>query len=306
MKNTFFDTNIIERLKFKGSAKKLALFRILFGSIILFTSLETTFEYIYEMGDLGRTVTFFPKFIDNFTVDYLLELNVIVIFGSIFFILGIFYKYSAPLFMVAYILMYNGAYTAQFIHNYWPYFWFSLVIMSFAPASDKFSLDSLLKINKKKQSTLSYRWPIESIKIWFGIVYLWAGFAKITPLHNAYTWVQGGTIKDIFIERFQISPIYYIFEQPVFNYVEDYQWIYLFLGVSTVILELSGIILILTSKFDKYIIPSLIIFHFTITLSGIGPALFIASLTLSFVFIDEKYFKFIKSKSDNELLQRRI
>jgi hypothetical protein len=294
MENTFFKTNLIERLKLHGSAEKLAVFRILLGSIILITSLETTFLYIYEMGDLGKKVTFFPKFIDNFTVDYLLELNTIVIIGSIFFILGIFFKYTAPLFMIAYILMYNGAYTAQFIHNYWPYFWFTLVIISFSHAADKFSVDSFINRNKKEKNALSYRWPIESIKLWFGLIYFWAGLAKITPLHNAYFWIQGGTIKNIFIERFQISPVYYIFGQPVFNYVEDYQWIYLFFGISTVLLELSGILLLLTSKLDKYIIPCLIIFHFTITLSGIGPALFLASLILSFVFIDEKYFKFLK------------
>jgi len=297
MKTAIFTSNIVERLKLDGSAHKLALFRIVLGLVILYLSTQSTFEYIYEIGNLGRKVTIFPRFIDNWTITYLMELNYLVTALSIFFIFGLFYRYIAPLFMIAFILMYNGAYTAQFIHNYWPYFWFALVIMSFAPAADKYALDNFW--HKAKNKNLSeYRWPTESIKLWFALIYIWAGLAKITPLANSYIWIQGGTIKNIFIERFQASPIYYIFEKPAFNYVEDYQWVYLIFGISTVVLELSGLVLLFTSKFDKFILPSLILFHLTITLSGIGPSLFIASLTLSFVFIDEKLFAkyLIKSK----------
>jgi hypothetical protein len=284
--------NIIDRLHQPGSASKLSIFRIIFGLFVLFvcmSSYSSVVDYVRVLGPSHSKIgSVFPEFINKFSIQYLLEIRLVLTISSIFFILGLGYRYNRVIFFISLLLMYNGITNAIMMHGQWPYLWFMALVMMFSPAADVLSIDSLLLKQNLKESK-SYRWPMELVIFWLVILYGWAGLAKVLPLNNLLVWIEGGTIKELVYYRYLISPFYYFFKTPLFNYANGYDWIYVFISIITIVAELSAFMFLFTRKYALHFILVLASFHLGISLIGVGD-FFLIFLVSSFCLWEEKLF----------------
>ncbi len=293
--------DIINRLSLDGSPTKLALYRILIGALVLWiciSEMSSMVDYVNYIGvshSAMRTIT--PNIVDEFTQNYLGEIRYLLCACSVLYILGIFYRYVSVLFFCLLFLYYNGLTSSIMLHGQWPYLWFIAFVMMFARASDVLSVDYFL-FYKKSISTVSkkaYRWPIELSILWIVILYGWAGIAKILPLNNVLVWLEGNTVKSLVYERFLISPAYYLFGRPLFNYARGYDFIFVLLAITTIVVELSAFMFLFTKKYAYHFIIIVGLFHIGITLIGVGD-FFLVFIVTSFCLWNEELFRGLDKK----------
>ena len=165
------------------SIAPLIVFRIVFGLIMLFSTLR--FVSRGWINDLYVT----PKF--HFTYygfDWIKPMDengmfaifIILILSSILITLGLFYRLSAILFFLCFTYIELIDKTNYLNH----YYFISLIsfILIFLPAHRCFSLDIYFKICKP--CTKIPAWNINIIKFQIGVVYFFAGVAKLN-----YYWL---------------------------------------------------------------------------------------------------------------------
>ncbi len=106
--------------------------------------------------------------------DWTYLLFIICGLSALFIALGLKYRLSIILFFLSFTYIELMDKTTYLNH----YYFISLLsfLMIFLPANAYFSLDNLWR---KKQFLTVPRWTIDSIKLLLGIVYVYAGLAKI-------------------------------------------------------------------------------------------------------------------------------
>ena len=169
----------------------LIVFRISFG-LILFIS---TFRFILKgwVNDLYIKPTFFFTYygfdwINPVSNNFIFIVFFLLLVCSLMITFGLFYRYSSFLFFVLFTYVELIDKTNYLNH----YYFISLIsfLMIFLPANRFFSLDNIIGICK--EGTIVKAWQINVIKLQVGIVYLFAGIAKLNyhwlieaqPLHN--------------------------------------------------------------------------------------------------------------------------
>ena len=158
------------------NAAPLAVFRLLFGllmliSIIRFWSkgwihslyIEPSFHFSYYGFDWVKPLGVYTYFL-------------FLICGVSAFLVGIGYKYriSILVFFLSFTYIELMDKTTYLNH----YYFVSIVsfMMLFLPCNAQFSVDA---INRKKSYKLVPNWTIDSLKLFLGIVYFYAGLTKI-------------------------------------------------------------------------------------------------------------------------------
>lgn len=161
-----------------GSIAPLAVFRILFGGMMLASIIRFTlngwiyklyikpvfyfsyygFEWVKPLGDPGMYVLFF-----------------IMGLSALFLMLGLFYRFAAIVFFITFTY-------AELIDktNYLNHYYFVSIIaflLIFIPAGSYFSIDTLR--NATKRITHIPRVFITVLQLQLGIVYFYAGLAKL-------------------------------------------------------------------------------------------------------------------------------
>ena len=180
----------------------------------------------------------------------------------------------------------------------WLYIWFPLLILCFSRCSDILSLDNLFKITKQDKVNLYlYRWPIELVVGWFAYIYFAAGIAKIIPFYKGLGWLNGGTSQGIIHDRFMDSVLYFIFEEPFFDY-SSYSWIFASLSIGSLLIELLCVLLFFTNRFNYLIIGLVIVMHFFLYLTGV-PGFMQTALILSICLLNQSIFNNIPVKKIN-------
>lgn len=160
------------------SIAPLLTFRVGFGLLILISTLR----FIYK-GWITQFYITPQYFFTYYGFDFIHPLSpngmylvfILMIFGAIGIILGFLYRYSALLFFITFTY-------AELIDktNYLNHYYFvSIVafILIFLPAGKAYSVDNL--IFKKKSFSHVPAWTVNSLKLMIGIVYFYAGIAKI-------------------------------------------------------------------------------------------------------------------------------
>ena len=170
--------NVIRRLNKECHIAPLIIFRIAFG-IMMFVSTLRFFlnDWIHK---LYIEPTFFFKYYGFEWVKPLGEIGMYVLFtlvliSSIFIILGYYYKISMTFFAFCFTYIELIDKTNYLNH----YYFVSIIsfIMIFLPAQRYFSLDIFRKPELKLEK-IPY-WIIFTIQLQLGIVYFFAGVAKI-------------------------------------------------------------------------------------------------------------------------------
>ena len=161
----------------------LVVFRISFG-LILFIS---TLRFILKgwVTDLYIKPTYFFTYygfdwIIPFSNNFIYIVFFLLLVCSLMITLGLFYRYSSLLFFILFTYIELIDKTNYLNH----YYFISLIsfLMIFLPANRFFSVDNIFGICNER--TMVKAWQINIIKLQVGIVYLFAGVAKLN-----YHWL---------------------------------------------------------------------------------------------------------------------
>ena len=161
----------------------LIVFRISFG-LILFIS---TLRFILKgwVTDLYIKPTYFFTYygfdwINPISNNFIYIAFFLLLVCSLMITLGLFYRYSSLLFFILFTYIELIDKTNYLNH----YYFISLIsfLMIFLPANRFFSVDNIIGICNER--TIVKAWQINIIKLQVGIVYLFAGVAKLN-----YHWL---------------------------------------------------------------------------------------------------------------------
>ena len=161
----------------------LIVFRISFG-LILFIS---TLRFILKgwVTDLYIKPTYFFTYygfdwISPVSNNFIYVVFFLLLVCSLMITLGLFYRYSSLLFFILFTYIELIDKTNYLNH----YYFISLIsfLMIFLPANRFFSVDNIIGICNER--TMVKAWQINIIKLQVGIVYLFAGVAKLN-----YHWL---------------------------------------------------------------------------------------------------------------------
>ncbi|MDG5493003.1 HTTM domain-containing protein [Psychroserpens sp. SPM9] len=158
------------------SAAPLAVFRVLFGLMMCFSIIR--FWYHGWIEKLYIAPNFHFKYYGFEWLKSLGSYNYLLFaicgIAAIFVALGFKYRIAIVTFFLSFTYIELIDKTTYLNH----YYFISVLsfLMIFLPANAQFSLDNLLR---KKSYTQIPRWCIDSIKLLLGIVYFYAGIAKI-------------------------------------------------------------------------------------------------------------------------------
>jgi len=161
----------------------LIVFRISFG-LILFIS---TLRFILKgwVTDLYIKPTYFFTYygfdwINPVSNNFIYVVFFLLLVCSLMITIGLFYRYSSLLFFILFTYIELIDKTNYLNH----YYFISLIsfLMIFLPANRFFSVDNIIGICNER--TIVKAWQINIIKLQVGIVYLFAGVAKLN-----YHWL---------------------------------------------------------------------------------------------------------------------
>lgn len=271
MKINIREENILARMEHPGSAHQLAVFRILLGLQILYSSSGKIFQLLQQVPDTANTKNVFPEFINQWVdVIALPYLQLITQVLSILLVLGLFTRFILPILSISFILLFSYYYARHNAPHPWLHIWFPLLLLNFTKCSDALSLDRLFGIIKPLPNVLSnaYRWPMEMVSAWLVYIYVAAGVAKILPIYKGLQWMEGGTSQEMMYHRFLNSIYFYVFGRPPFDYTQ-HQWLFTTLSIISILIELFCIVILFTRRFNISILVLLIIMHFFLYLTGV-------------------------------------
>ncbi len=160
----------------KADAAPLAVFRLLFGVMMLFSIIR------FWANGWIETLYINPKFhFSYYGFDWVKPLGnytylifIICAISAFLVVIGLKYKTAIIVFFLSFTYIELMDKTTYLNH----YYFISLLsfLMIFLPANAYFSVDNLLR--KKTYKNIP-KWTIDSVKLLLGIVYFYAGLAKI-------------------------------------------------------------------------------------------------------------------------------
>ncbi len=296
------DENILVRMQQPGSVHQLAVFRILLGLQIMYSSSGKIFQYVLQVPDISNTKNIFPawlnQWVEAIAVPYLQPVTQIL---GVFLVLGLFTRYILPFLFISFMLLFSFYFSRHNSPHPWLYIWFPLLVLNFTKSSDALSLDKLFGLLKPLHDASSkvYRWPIEMIAAWLAYIYVAAGLAKILPIYKGWQWLDGGTSQEMMYHRFLYSLDFYIFKHPFFDYTQN-QWIFIALSMASIGIEFFCIMIFFTRRCHLAIFILLMMMHFFLYLTGVLGFMQLAlilSISLIYPAFFEKLFTTQKLKS---------
>lgn len=263
--------NLMARLNLPGSAIQLSCFRIAIGGFIFYVANSKLFEFLKVVGTPVGTHTIFPNWFDTAIANIAVpELQIATQVFSLGLMVGLLTRIIAPILFVLVLLLFSFWYRHFDAPVPWLYLWFPLLLLCFSRCADCLSVDSVFRSRKLdgNRSRQAYRWPVELMSGWFVYIYFAAGLAKIIPLHNLQSWMQGGTSQQIIYYRFLDSQFYYIFGRPFFDYTQ-HAWVFGVLSTAAVVLELATIVIVFTARYNVVILGLVLCMHIFLHAAGV-------------------------------------
>nr|WP_321223303.1 HTTM domain-containing protein [uncultured Psychroserpens sp.] len=238
------------------NAAPLAVFRIGFG-IMMFYSI-VRFWYHGWIEKLYIDPTFHFKYYGFEWVKSLGNYNYLLFFfcgiAALFVAFGFKYRLAIIAFFLSFIYIELIDKTTYLNH----YYFISVLsfLMIFLPANAKFSLDNVIR---KKSYNQIPNWTIDSIKLLLGIVYFYAGIAKINS-----DWLLKAMPLKIWLPS--------KYDLPFFgNNLMQQEWFHYAMSWSGMLYDLAIPFLLLYKRTRKFAFVLVVIFHvFTRVLFSIG------------------------------------
>ena len=224
----------------------LAVFRILFGLLMLFSLIRFWYKGWIESLYINPTLNF--KYYGFEWVEslgsYTYLLFIICAIASLFVALGFKYKFSIIIFFLSFTYIELIDKTTYLNH----YYFVSVLsfLMCFLPANKFFSLDNYLDGTSCEKIP---KWTVDSIKLLICIVYFYAGLAKINS-----DWLLKAMPLAIWLpSKYDIPLIGQTFMQL--------QWVHYLMSWGGMIYDLAIPFLLLNKKTRPFAFILVIIFH---------------------------------------------
>lgn len=287
----FSKENILARMSLPGSAIQLAVFRIALGLQVFYSSSSELFALLQTVDGTKGTKTIFPAAMDEWIAAMAYPyMTVAMQVLSILLVLGLFTRFVLPVLATLFILAFGFWYTKFNAPIPWLYVWFPLLILCFTRCSDRLSLDAQFGFTKEEQSKTSvYRWPIEVVTGWYAYIYVAAGLAKILPFNKGLYWLDGATSQKIIYDRYLDSFFHFVVGKPFFDYTQ-HAWVFGVLSISSLLIELTCIILFFTNRYNNWIIFLIGSMHLFLYLTGV-PGFMQLALVLSLCLLSTSLFQ---------------
>lgn len=234
-----------EYFKKNTEAASLAVFRIFFG-VMMFFSIVRFWSYGW-IEKLYITPTFFFSY---YGFDFVKPLGVytygiFVICGIAALCIALGYKYriAAIVFFLSFTYIELMDKTTYLNH----YYFISLLsfVMIFLPANAYYSIDSKIKGISYQQVP---KWTVDSIKLMLGIVYFYAGLAKL----NSDWLVRAMPLKIWLPSKYDI---------PVIGGMMDQEWVHYLFSYTGAIYDLTIPFLLLYKKTRGVAFFMVVVFH---------------------------------------------
>lgn len=276
-------THVLERLRWPGSARQIAVFRIVLGVHLATIFMSPNVPLLLQLGspEFPTTQSVFPVAFEEWVLPWLMTASHVGVMGSLLLAAGALTRVVAPVVLVCYVVTQNYYYRSTTAHDDWLYFTFCLLILCFARSSDALSIDSRFHKSVPRDA-IDYRWPVELMLAWFGLLYTAAGLAKILPLRKGWVWLQGGTLEAVVISLIPDSPWHWIAGSIPFDYRIRWPWVLLSLG--TVIVELGACSLWFSRRAAWPVFLSVLSLHLGIYVFGIAGFFWIALTFMPLIF----------------------
>ncbi len=265
----FIANSVKKYISKETDAAPLAIFRILFGSIMLFSSIR--FWLKGWIHDIYIEPDFYFKYYGFEWIKDLGEYTYLLFFlcGIASFCLAIGYKYrlSTIIFFLSFTYIELIDKTTYLNH----YYFVSVVsfILIFIPAHAKFSLDNLLS-NKSYEDVPA--WTTDAIKIIIFIVYFYAGLSKINS-----DWLFEAMPLSIWLKA--------NYDLPVIGFILEKKFIHYIMSWGGMLFDISIGFMLLYAKTRSFAYFFVVVFHLiTAVLFPIGmfPYLMIFSTIIFF------------------------
>ena len=229
------------------SIAPLIVFRIIFGSLMLFGSIRFILKgwieqlYVepkYFFGYLGF------EWIKPFEGDLIYLPFILMVISSVFIIFGFFYRISAFILFICFTYV-ELLDKSNYLNHYYFICLISL-IMIFVPANRNFSID--IKIWPKIKSSLTKIWCINILKFQIAVVYFFAGIAKLNS-----DWLAEAQPMNTWLQAHHNIPFFGSFMQE--------EWVAYLFSWAGCIYDLFIVIFLLSSKYRPYAYFTVVCFH---------------------------------------------
>jgi len=264
-----------KRLRWPGSPIQLAVLRIGVGLHCVSTFHTDAFRLLTLVprqdlqSPLGPSV--FPDALRQFFSGYLAgSIDEIGVVLGLMLAAGLLTRIAAPLMLAVFLVAFDFYFRATFFHDEWPYLWFVLLVLCFAPCADRWSLDAAIRHWRGRpapERPHGYRWPTEFVVFWMAQLYFAAGIAKLLPIRKGVYWLEGATTQNMVGVLYPHSPIYAVLERPLFDY--DSVWPFVALSVGTIVFECAAILMLFTRRLNIPIAIILLGMHASIYAFGV-------------------------------------
>lgn len=255
-------------------AAPLAVFRILFGLMMLASIIRFWWngwiEKLYIDPSFHFSFYGFEWVKPLGTWTYLLF--IICAISALFVAIGLKYRLSIVSFFLSFTYIELMDKTTYLNH----YYFISLVsfILIFLPAGSYYSIDAMN--NEEKRFQFVPKWTIDSIKLMLGIVYFYAGLAKLNS-----DWLIGAMPLKIWLPS--------KFDLPFLGDLLQQEWVHYAFSWSGAIYDLAIPFLLLYKRTRSFAFIAVVVFHvLTRVLFPIGMFPYIMILS-AMIFFDNKF-----------------
>ncbi|MDI1233559.1 MAG: HTTM domain-containing protein [bacterium] len=233
-------------LEKKTSIAPLIIFRIGFGFLLFLSMLRFWSKGWIESLYISPTYhfTFYGfEFVQPFGV-YTYLLFLVCALSALMVMLGYFYRISAILLFLSFTyieLMDQSTYL-----NHYYFISLMALLLVFLPANGQYSIDTF-----RKKTTRLYHvpnWNIDALKLMMGIVYVYAGLAKLNS-----DWLLNALPLKIWLPARN--------EMPIIGWLFNYEWVAFLFSWIGCIYDLSIPFLLLKKNTRPFAYLAVVIFH---------------------------------------------
>lgn len=280
MKQKVANTHFLQQLEKPVYSASLAVFRMVFGVMILFSTVR-----FWSKGWIEQLYIKPGFFFSYYGFEWVKPLgqNTYLLFiicgvSALFFALGLFYRIAAVLLFISFTYIELMDKTNYLNH----YYFVSLVLflMMWLPAHVNFSIDSI----RKPKLTRRYipLWTVGSIRLMMAIVYIYAGLAKLNS-----DWLAEAMPLRLWLPANNDMPVI----GPLFNHL----WVAYFFSWFGALYDLFIAFFLLNKQTRPYAYATVVIFHLmTAALFPIGVFPYVMIVSALVFFESEEADKFVQ------------
>lgn len=248
-------------------ASRLAILRIvtgLFSAWYLIYRYPMLMDLPYNNADMYEPVGLMKLFSTPFPPIIFQIILVATIITCIAYIIGWKFRITGPLYALLLLLFFCYRNSWSMIYHNYIALVLHVLIIGFTAAADTFSFDAWK--NRKENAIRTgwqYGWPVKLICLATGITYFVSGIAKLLG-NLAWDWVTGNAMRSQVATDTLRKNVMGETTSPLFDWLYTHTWIFLIMGIVSMIVELAAPFIIGNRKLSKIWVAMALMMHWGI------------------------------------------